>query len=167
MAAGDLPGAVRILRHAVKTAPKMFMARLRLGMLLEKLHQNHDALIAYFGVVNTAQAQGLWLGCNASAPPGLREVVKQTIRFIGVGRRRVFDQVMEPLRQRCGRSELLPVEDCLAIYLGEREVALPDVRQKPKFLYFPEYRPRFITAASVSLGTLIWKTPQKSSEKRA
>ena len=136
MAAGNLPGAVRTLRQAVETAPKMFMARLRLGMVLEKLHQNHDALIAYFGAVNTAQAQGLWLS-DASTPPGLREVVKQTIRFIEAGRHRVFDQVLEPLRQRYGRSELSRVEACLAIYLGEREIASPDVRQKPKFLYFP------------------------------
>jgi aspartate beta-hydroxylase len=29
------------------------------------------------------------------------------------------------------------VEDCLAIYIGEREAVSPDARQKPKFLYFP------------------------------
>jgi Aspartyl/asparaginyl beta-hydroxylase and related dioxygenases len=49
----------------------------------------------------------------------------------------VFDAVLEPLRQRYGRSELTRVEQCLAIYLGEQTVSLPDPRQKSKFLYFP------------------------------
>jgi aspartate beta-hydroxylase len=59
------------------------------------------------------------------------------MRFIDAGRRRTFDAVLTPLRERYGRSALVRVEDCLAIYLGERQAQIPDARQKPKFLYFP------------------------------
>jgi aspartate beta-hydroxylase len=136
MAAGDFTGAARSLQESVAVMPAMFLARLRLGMALERLQQKDRALIAYFGAVNTAQAQGLWLS-DASTPPGLRDVVKQSIRFIEAGRHRLFDQILEPLRARYGRSELSRVEECLAIYLGEKQAVLPDSRQKPKFLYFP------------------------------
>lgn len=135
-AAGDLHGAVRSLRRAVELMPHMFTAHLRLGAALEQLGEKHEALIAYFAAINIAQGQGQWLS-DSTTPPGLREAVLQAIRFTNAERHDLFDRVLEPLRQRYGRSELLRVEDCLAIYLGEKEAILPDPRQKPKFLYFP------------------------------
>jgi aspartate beta-hydroxylase len=133
---GDLPGAVDSLRQCVALESGMFVARLRLGMALEQLGDTHGALLAYFGAVNTAQAQGRWLS-DATTPPGLQDAVKYAINFIDAGRRQVFDAVLEPLRQRYGRSELARVEQCLAIYLDEQPAQTPDPRQKPKFLYFP------------------------------
>lgn len=133
---GDIQGAIRDLRRCLELTPGMFVARLRLGIALERLGQSHDALIAYFGAINTAQAQGYWLSDETTAP-GLRGVVKRTIQFVGAGRRSLFDGIVEPLRQRFGRSELRRVEDCLSIYLGEQSAVPPDPRQKPKFLYFP------------------------------
>ena len=136
IAAGDTQGAVRSLRRCLDLAPGMFVVRLRLGMALEQLGNAHEALLAYFGAVNTAQAQGRWMS-DATTAPGLQAEVKHAIRFIDSGRRQVFDAVLEPLRKRYGRSELARVEQCLAIYLGEQAVSLPDSRQKSKFLYFP------------------------------
>jgi aspartate beta-hydroxylase len=136
MAAGDLHGAVRSLQRCVALAPQMFVARLRLGMALEQLGETYRALLAYFGAVNSAQAQGRWMN-DATTAPGLQGVVRHAIQFIDAGRRQVFDGVLEPMRQRYGRSELSRVEQCLAIYLGEQHALLPDPRQKPKFLYFP------------------------------
>lgn len=133
---GDLKGAALSLRRCVDLAPDMFVARLRLGMVLEQLGDLHPAVLAYFGAVNTAQAQGRWMSDETTAP-GLREPVQHAMRVIDAGRRRTFDAVLEPLRQRHGRGELARVEDCLAIYLGERPAPLPDPRQRPKFLYFP------------------------------
>ena len=133
---GDLAGAAASLRRCVDIAPNMFVARLRLGMALEQLGDMHGALLAYFGAVNSAQAEGRWMS-DASTAPGLRPLVQHAMRFIDAGRRRTFDAVLQPLRERHGRSELSRVEDCLAIYLGERPAQLPDPRQKPKFLYFP------------------------------
>ncbi len=59
------------------------------------------------------------------------------MEYVDAGRHRLFDEVLEPLRQRYGRAELQRVEQSLAIYLDERPANLPDPRQRPKFLYFP------------------------------
>ena len=136
MAAGDLQGAVHSLRRCLLLAPQIFVARLRLAIALEQLGEAHGALLAYFGAVNAAQAQGRWLS-DATTAPALQGAVKHAMQFIDVGRRPLFDATLEPLRQRYGRSELTRVEQCLAIYLGEQPAPLPDPRQKPKFLYFP------------------------------
>jgi len=133
---GDLRGAADSLRRCLDLAPNMFVARLRLGMALEQLGDMDRALLAYFGAVNAAQAEGRWMS-DASTAPGLRQPVQHAMRFIDAGRRRTFDAVIEPMRQRHGRAALSRVEECLAIYLGERPANLPDPRQKPKFLYFP------------------------------
>ncbi|WP_243042779.1 aspartyl/asparaginyl beta-hydroxylase domain-containing protein [Dyella sedimenti] len=136
MAAGDYRGAADSLARCVAQAPQLFVARLRLAISLEQLGQGQRALLAYFGAVNAAQAQGRWMSDDTTAP-GLREAVQHAIRYIDAGRRQTFDAVLEPLRQRYGRAELARVEQCLAIYLGEQPAHLPDPRQKPKFLYFP------------------------------
>jgi aspartate beta-hydroxylase len=136
MVAGDLRGATLSLRRALVAAPQMFVARLRLGIALEQLGETHGALLAYFGAVNAAQAQGRWMS-DATTAPGLQDAVKHAMGFIDVGRRQVFDAVLEPLRERYGRAGLVRVEQCLSIYLGEQPAPLPDPRQKPKFLYFP------------------------------
>lgn len=137
MQANDWQGAVASLRQCVKLAPSLFVARLRLGISLEQLGDTHAALLTYFGAVNTAQGMGRWMS-DATTAPGLRDAVKHAIRFIDAGRRPIFDAVLAPLRERYGAGELTRVEHCLAIYLGERPAPLPDPRQKPKFLYFPD-----------------------------
>jgi aspartate beta-hydroxylase len=156
---GDIQGAIGDLRRCLELMPSTFVARLRLGIAFEGLGQTQDALIAYFGAINTAQAQGYWLS-DATTAPGLRDVVKRAIQFVDAGRRSLFDGILEPLRQRFGRSELGRVEDCLAIYLGEQSALLPDSRQKPKFLYFPGIpsqpyypRERFPWLAEFEAGT--------------
>lgn len=136
MAVGDLPGAVDSLRKCLAMERGMFVARLRLGMALEQLGDMQGAVLAYFGAVNAAQAHGRWMSDDTTAP-GLQDAVKHAIRAIEAGRRQTFDAVLEPLRQRYGRSELARVEQCLAMYLDEQPADLPDPRQRPKFLYFP------------------------------
>lgn len=133
---GDFQGAAASLRSCLNLAPQMFVARLRLGMALEQLGHSQQAVLAYFGAVNSAQAHGRWLSDETTAP-GLRDAVQHAMRVIDAGRRRAFEAVIDPLKQRYGRSELERVEQCLAIYLGEQPANLPDPRQKPKFLYFP------------------------------
>lgn len=136
ISAGDVRGAVEALRHCLALAPKLFVARLRLGMMLERLEHHHEALVAYFTAIKMAQAQNRWLGDESTAP-GLRDSVKHAMNYVDAGRHRLFDDVLTPLRQRYGSSELGRVEQCLAIYLGEQKAVLPDSRQEPKFLYFP------------------------------
>lgn len=136
MAGADYAGAVVDLRDALALAPQMFVARLRLGLALEQLGQSHDALVAYYGAIHAAQTQGRWLG-DANTAPGMRDAVKHAMRYVDAGRHDLFDGILEPLRERYGRSELRRVEHCLAIYLHEQPANLPDPRQQPKFLYFP------------------------------
>lgn len=133
---GDFTAAVDTLRRCLTLAPKLFMARLRLAIALEKLGESHAALLAYFNAINVAQEQGRWRS-DASTAPELRDIVKRAMNYVDAGRRSLFDAVIEPLRQRYGRSELARVDECLAIYLHERPANLPDPRQQPKFLYFP------------------------------
>jgi aspartate beta-hydroxylase len=114
----------------------MFVARLRLGVALEQQGRRHEAMLAYFGAIDVAQAQGRWLD-DATTAPGLRDAVKHAVRYVAAGRRELFDAVIEPLRQRYGRSELVRVDQCLAIYLGEQAAAQPDPRQRPPVQYLP------------------------------
>lgn len=136
MAAGEWRGAATSLRRCIDLAQDHFVARLRLGIALEQLGEAHQALLAYFGAVNSAQAQGRWRSDDTTAP-GLRDMVKYAMRYVDTGRHQLFDRVLAPLRERYGRTELSRVEQCLAIYLGEQPKRLPDSRQNPKFLYFP------------------------------
>lgn len=134
--AGDLHGAEASLRAGLALAPGLFVARLRLGVVYEQQGRRHEAIKAYLGAINAAQAQGRWLSDQTTAP-GLRDAVKHATQYVAAGRRELFDAVIEPLRQRYGRAELARVDACLAIYLHEQPAPLPDPRQRPKFLYFP------------------------------
>ncbi|MGN2244957.1 aspartyl/asparaginyl beta-hydroxylase domain-containing protein [Frateuria sp. GZRR33] len=134
--AGDLRGAEGSLREGLALAPGMFVARLRLGVVYEQQGRRHEAMTAYLGAINAAQAQGRWLSDDTTAP-GVREAVKHATQYVAAGRRELFDAVIEPLRQRYGRAELARVDQCLAIYLNEQPAPLPDPRQRPLFLYFP------------------------------
>ncbi len=136
MAGGDPGGAAASLRRCLALAPDTFVARLRLATVLEQGGQTHDALVAYFNAIQIAQSRGRWLN-DATTAPALRETVRHAMEYVDAGRHRLFDEVLEPLRQRYGRAELQRVEQSLAIYLDERPANLPDPRQRPKFLYFP------------------------------
>jgi aspartate beta-hydroxylase len=137
MLAGEPQAAIGSFRKGLHIAPGMFVARLRLGVALEQRGNRHEAMLAYLGAVDAAQAQGRWLS-DATTAPGLRDAVKHATRFVAAARHELFDAVIEPLRQRYGRSELARVDHCLAIYLGELATTPPDSRQRPKFLYFPD-----------------------------
>lgn len=137
MNGGDLIAAESSLRQVLSLAPDTFVARLRLGMVLERMHDRHGALVAYFGAITSAQAHGLWRD-DASTPPGMRQAVKRAMRFVDDARHKLFHAALEPLYERYGRSALERVEQCLSIYLGEQPAGWPDPRQRPKFLYFPD-----------------------------
>lgn len=141
LSTGDAEAAAQSLRRCLQLAPDTFTARLQLGVALERLNHGHDALLAYFRAINTAQSQGRWLS-DASTAPLLREAVKHAMDYVDQGRRQVFDEVLQPLRERYGHDELKRVYQCLAIYLHEQPTDLPDPRQAPKFLYFPGLPPQ-------------------------
>ena len=137
MAAGDFGAAAASFRAGLSLAPRMFVARLQLGIALEQLGQSHEALKAYFMAIASARAHGRWQD-DATTAPGLRDAVKHAANYVNQGRARLFRSALDPLRARYGSSELVRVERSLAIYLLEEPANIPDPRQKPKFLYFPD-----------------------------
>lgn len=136
-AAGHQQMAVDMLHEAVRLDPDSFVARLLYGAACEDIGRTHDALSAYFGALNTAQRLGRWLN-DATTAPMLRTLVAHAIRTVDVGRARLFDSSLAPMRERFGAAALTRVEKALAIYLGSIPADYADPRQKPVFLYFPD-----------------------------
>jgi aspartate beta-hydroxylase len=137
VAAAELHGAVGSFHRALSLAPRIFVARLQLGAALEQLGQPHEALKAYFMAIESARAMGRWQD-DATTAPALREAVKHAVKYVNRGRRQLFRGAIEPLRARYGGAGLTRVERCLAIYFSEEAANIPDPRQKPKFLFFPD-----------------------------
>lgn len=136
-ALGRLDQSIESLRAALKVAPDLFVARLRLAEVLEHAGRANDALPLYFGAVFAAQGAGQWLN-DATTAPGLRPLVLHAMRSVAAGRRRLFSNILAPLRERHGAAALARVEKCLAVYLTELPANYPDPKQRPKFLYFPD-----------------------------
>ena len=136
-ALGRLDQAIEALRAALKIAPDLFVAKLRLAEVLERAGRSADALPLYFGAIFAAQGAGQWLN-DATTAPGLRPLVLHAMRSVAAGRRRLFSNLLAPLRERFGASGLARVEKCLAVYLTELPANFPDPKQRPKFLYFPD-----------------------------
>ena len=136
-ALGRFDQAIEAQRAALKGAPDLYLARLRLGEALEQSGRTIDALANYFGAIFTAQGAGQWLS-DATTMPGLRPLVQHAMRTVAAGRRRLFSGLLEPLRAKYGAPALARVEKCLAVYLTELPANFPDPAQQPKFLYFPD-----------------------------
>lgn len=159
MAADDLGGAIASFGEGLALAPRMFVPRLQLGVALERLGQSHEALKAYFMAIESAHGMGRWQD-DATTAPGLRDAVKHAVDYVNKGRRALFRSALDPLRERYGSTELTRVERSLAIYFLDLPANIPDPRQKPKFLYFPDissqpYYPReqFPWLASLEAAT--------------
>jgi aspartate beta-hydroxylase len=123
--------------RALVLEPEFFVARLYLGLTLERLGHRDAALREYFSAILKAQAHGRWLGPDTTPPP-LRELVVTAMRFVDAGRKRVFTEGYADLRTRHGTAALRRVDHALDIYLGEVAPDYPDPKQRPKFLFFPE-----------------------------
>ncbi|HEV7490092.1 MAG TPA: aspartyl/asparaginyl beta-hydroxylase domain-containing protein [Rhodanobacteraceae bacterium] len=136
-ALGRLDQSIDALRTALKLAPELFVARLRLAEVIEYAGRANDALPLYFGAIFAAQGAGQWVD-EATTAPGLRPLVLHAMRTVAAGRRQLFAKFLSPLRQRYGAAALARVEKCLAVYLTELPANYPDPKQRPKFLYFPD-----------------------------
>ena len=123
--------------RAVQVSPEFFVARLHLALVEEGIGRGEAALRNYFLAILQAQAKGRWLSDATTAAP-LRDLVKHAMTFVDRGRKRLFDATLAPLLEVHGEAALRRVMHALDIYLGVAPANLPDPRQKPKFLYFPE-----------------------------
>ena len=122
--------------RALGLEPMHFASRLHRGAALEQLGRVDDAAATYFGAVSAAQARGKWRN-DMSTPPGLRPAVKHAIQFVDRERKRIFMDLLQPLRERHGAASLARIEQGLEIYLGDRPANYPDPRQYCKFFYVP------------------------------
>lgn len=134
---GDRAGAEQVLAELVAAVPTHFLARLHLAELLEARGERRQALACYYAAVVQAQRQGRWID-DASTPPGLRARVRHAMQSIDDGRKSLFLELLEPLRQHYGRDALDRVERGLKIYLGELPAQYADASQRPTFFYVPD-----------------------------
>src|SRR5690242_21540363 len=111
--------------RALGLEPMHFAARLHRGAALEQLGRVDDATTAYFGALSAAQSRGKWRN-DMTTPPGLRPAVKHAIAFVNLHRKRLFMELMQPLRDKYGAGALTRVEQGLEIYLEERPANYPD-----------------------------------------
>lgn len=122
----------RILDHK----PNFFLARLYYGRALEVLQRPREATVHYYRAINDAQKKGRWLSPETTAP-ALHELVVYAMKFVDTERRRLFEDALAPVREHASASEFARIDECLAIYLLEKNADYPDPRQRPKFLYVP------------------------------
>lgn len=133
---GDIEAAEQLLRDAVRDDPGAFVARLYLGVALERQQHWREASIHYFKAIGAAQEQGLWTS-SQTTPAGLRPTVEHAIRLTRAARKQLLGAVLAPLQERFGAEATVRVSRCLANYLGEINCPPPHPQQKPGFLYFP------------------------------
>lgn len=133
---GDAEKALTIYRQVLAVKPNLYAARLSAARLLEERGEAEQALPLYFRAITDAQQGGRWLSPD-STPPSLQPLVQHAMLTVNEGRRRLYGQLMEPLRLRFGREAMARVDYCLDVYLGDRRCDFADPLQRPRFLYFP------------------------------
>lgn len=132
-----LDEAQAFLQRGLELSPQLFVARLRLGEVLQALGRHAEAVPAYYGAVMTAQDQGRWLN-DQSTPTDLKPLVLHAMRMIDQGRHRLYNQMLAPLRDQHGAAAMARVDKALATYLGELVPNYADPRQRPTFLFMPD-----------------------------
>ncbi|WP_428311185.1 aspartyl/asparaginyl beta-hydroxylase domain-containing protein [Hydrocarboniphaga sp.] len=121
---------------ALSVKPELYVTRLSVARLLEQAGRGDEALPLYFKAIADAQRHGRWLSADSTSL-NLQPLVQHAIRVVNEGRRKLFGRLMDGLQQQFGSAGLTRVADCLAAYLGERQVQYSDPEQRPTFLYFP------------------------------
>jgi aspartate beta-hydroxylase len=131
-AADALPIFARVVEHE----PGFFVGRLYYGRTLEILDRRHEATVQYYRAMTDAQNKGRWLSPETTVAE-LQTLVVHAMKFVDATRRELFERALAPVRSRAQAGELERVDECLAIYLGEKPPGYTDARQRPKFLYIP------------------------------
>lgn len=139
--AGNLPAAAAAFEAALRVDAQDVVARLHLGTTLIALGQHSAAIAHCYRAIRTAQDAGRWVD-DASIEPKLRPEIIHAMHYTARGRREWLEESLRPARAKYGDAALQRVDRCLAIHLGEVDEASPDLRQAPRFLYFPGLPPQ-------------------------
>jgi aspartate beta-hydroxylase len=139
-ALGDAAGALAADELAARLAPQRPLLRLHYALSLERQGDRQRSLLHYSRAIRDAQSQGQW--CDAAGtPPALRPRVEHAVLAVRRGQRALFEQLLEPLIKRYGRSSLARVFAATRIYVGEQQPVYADSRQRPTFFYIPDLPP--------------------------
>ena len=133
---GRLKEAEQLLIASLRLAPDYLDARLEFARVLESTNRIRDAARVYFGAIRCAQAQGKWMN-DVTTHPDLRADVIHAVSVVNTYRRELTQQILAPLIGTYGLSSMLRVREAIAGYIGDMQPTYSDVRQRPKFLYFP------------------------------
>ena len=134
-AGGNLSAAIAPLEHTVQCVPEHHYAWLLLGTLRNKLDDERGALEAHYQAITRAHRAGQWLD-QSTTPAELLPLVIQAIERVRQGRRNLFFGAFSELRRRHGNDALKRMDAALTSYL-DGSAASNDIRQRPKFFYFP------------------------------
>ncbi len=130
------PLAQQAFEQCLQLAPKMHVARLHLGKVLERQGLQSAATKTYLAALSQAQRDGLWLDA-ASTPPWLLKDIQHASDVANRGRQDLYDNLMQPLIERFGKSELQRVDLAVKGILGFEPLLAANSKQKPTFLFFP------------------------------
>lgn len=134
---GNLPEALKALAAAVELKPEFYLARLHYASILERTGEAERCVFQFARALNDAQAEGRWLN-SQSTPTGLQPLVVHAVKTVRGRRRALLYAIAEKLGAKYGRESMTRVEKCLRVYMQEAPLQLPDPRQAPTFLYFPD-----------------------------
>ena len=129
---GDRDGALAAYRMALAERPGDFVQRLAYAECLAGVGNADEALPQFFRAVCDAQKAGRWLS-DDSTPPHLRMRVREAMATIDVGRRTLFERVLDRHLAAFGLDAMQRVRTALAAYLNLEQVPDDDPRQRPLF----------------------------------
>jgi aspartate beta-hydroxylase len=129
--------AVEVFAGIAARGGDAWVAGLLLGRLREDAGDERGALRAWYPAVRRAQRAGHWCD-ERSTPPQLLQLVLHAIERIDRGRRAFYFGAFEALRQEHGADALRRVDRALAGFLGDWDATPPDLRQRPRFFFFPD-----------------------------
>ena len=136
---GDLTTAEQQMRAAVAVWPHAPILHLELGQIFELQGLINRATRSYFLAISKARDKGLWLEPSTLAP-GLAELVVHAMSFVQLHRADVLHEILQPLTNKFGKTELKRVIQALDIFL-EIDLTKPaNPLQRPLFLYIPGLR---------------------------
>ncbi|MBH9551717.1 aspartyl/asparaginyl beta-hydroxylase domain-containing protein [Inhella gelatinilytica] len=129
--------ALVLLREFVAGHPAAYETQLVLANLLDEMGQSAASVAVGLRALTAAQARGQWMDVTTT-PPHLHDGVAWWSERVRKERKALAQSVLDEQVARFGRSEMRRFEDCVRYFLGEApELAPPQSRQQPKFLYFP------------------------------
>lgn len=149
LAQGRSQDAIDAFDRVLSMEPKSLAARLHRAAALERLGNTYEATAAYDCVLTMAQSGGRWRSAETT-PPELDRVVRHAMSYVHRQRRRIFLDLMAPVRGQYGAGALERVEQGLAFYLDDATADHAAPQQGCSFFLVPGLsQAPFLDAAAI------------------